>query len=131
MASTPAIVVSVVSPAVSTAIAVSIAVSGSRIVSVPVTVSTAPVVASAVVAAVVPRTVVVVPGSNADKDPAGEVVRTVIAIGSAGIRIIRIVAIRAVGRWPKIVVIGITRPDLNAYRNLRGSSRCYQKQSPQ
>jgi hypothetical protein len=78
-----------VSPAVSTAIAVS----WSRIISLSVAVSAAPIIALAVVAptvvpAPVPGTVVVVPGSNANKDPAGEVVRTVIAVGSAGIRIV-------------------------------------------
>src|SRR5438477_7761700 len=110
--------------------------------SVPVAVSTAPIVAMTVVAsavvtptvvaaAVVSGAVVVEPGPNANKNPTDEVVRTVIAVRSTGIRIVRIVAILAVGRWPKIVVIGITWSDLNSSRNLRGCCRCYQKQSTQ
>lgn len=61
--------------------------------------------AAAVVAAtpVVPAAAIVAavePGAGADEDAAGEVVRTVEPVGSAGVRIVAVITIGTGGCWP-------------------------------
>jgi hypothetical protein len=51
--------------------------------------------AATVVASVIWISPAVVPGASADKDPAHEPVRTIVAIGRASIRIVRVIAVSA------------------------------------
>lgn len=78
------------------------------VVSAPVAVATVAVVAASVKAiaiveaAAIEATSVVAaaePGTGADEDAAGEVVRPVVAVGRAGVRIVAVVTIGADWRW--------------------------------
>jgi len=93
-------------------------------------VSAVAVVAVAIVtaASVEAATIVaaVVPGAGTDEDAAGEVVRSVVAVWSTGVRIVAVVTIGAGRRWPDGAV---HRTYSNAHGNLRVSICCGKKEN--
>jgi hypothetical protein len=117
----------------------SVSVPAAPIVAVAVTVAptvVAPAVVSATVvtASVVARPIApiigAVPGAGTDEHPAYKIVGPVVAIRRTGVRIIAIIAIKAGGRRAEIVlVIVITRSNLNADRNLRLGQRTGNKEN--
>jgi hypothetical protein len=70
----------------------------------------------------------VVPGAGADEDAAGEVVRPVVAVWSAGVRIVTVVTISAGRGWPDGAVHWTYS---NAHRKLCVSISRGEKQNPQ
>src|SRR5208282_133031 len=59
-------------------------------------------VAASVTASVIRMSPAVIPGACADKDPAREPARTVVAVGRASIRIVRVIAVSAHRRASRI-----------------------------
>jgi hypothetical protein len=75
---------------------------------------TAPVVAATSVVPAAAIVAAVEPGAGADEDAAGEVVRAVEAVWSAGVRIVAVVTVGAGWRWANRAVHGTySNPDTN------------------
>jgi hypothetical protein len=87
-----------------------------------------PVVTVAVIPATVEAVaiVAVVPGAGADEDAAGEVIRSVVAVWSAGVRIVAVVAVSADWRRADGTVYGTYS---NAHPNLRVGAARSKKQN--
>ena len=88
-----------------------------------------PVVAASIIAATVETAAVVavIPRTSADEDSAGEVVRSVVAVGRAGVRIVAVVTVGADRRWANGAVNG-AYADANANLGV-GAARCGKKQN--
>ena len=87
-----------------------VAVAAASVGSTAAIISTVPVVTVAIVAAATIEASAVVaavePWAGADEHAAGEVIRTVVAVWGAGVRIIAVVTVSAGGRWPDGAVHG-------------------------
>ena len=127
VASTTVASVKSVTAAVATAdeaagIAASVAVTAVAVVAAGPVVATAVITAPTIVAAVEPR-------AGTDEDAAGEVVRAVVAVRRASVRIVAVVTVGAGGRWPDRAV---HRTYSNAHGKLRvGACRCNKQNSQQ
>jgi hypothetical protein len=116
-------------------VATSVAVAAVSIIATMFVVAVTSVVTAAVVAMAVISTTVeaaaivaVVPGAGADEDAADEVVRSIVAIGSAGVRIVAVVTIGADRRRADGAVHGTYS---NAHGELCVSISRGKKQNPQ
>lgn len=108
IATVPTTIATTVVPAAIAIATVSVVTSASVI---PMTIEAAAVIAPTVEAATV--VAAVVPGAGADEDAADEVVRSVVAVRSAGVRIVAVVTKGADRRWADGAVYR-TYPDSHA-----------------
>ena len=92
--------------------------------SVPAVVKIAPAKLAAIEAGA--AIVTAEPGTGADKDSVGEPIGPVVSVGSAGVRIIVIVAVHATGRRPNV---SRAEPDANLYSLRMRVGRCDQSHS--
>lgn len=100
---------------------------------VPVVVAVVPVSPIAAVP-ITASPIAVIPGACSDKDAAKKPARSVITVGGASIRIVRIVAPRANRRGTIVAVISIVvtvswvGPDADSHTDLRLSERCWNQE---
>lgn len=126
------VVPAAVTPAEAMVIPTAISITAASVISVAVaaiSIVSATVIPATVVAWPVAAVVRVVPGAGADEHAADEVVRPVIAVWRAGIRIIGIVTIDAIRRQSDIVIIVITRAYPNPDRHLSLCQRSSNKKN--
>jgi hypothetical protein len=127
-----AVIKAVSSSGVSNAAMIAIVVSGVAVVSRTAVITTATVITAATVvptATVVPATpITVVPGAGADEEATHEPARSVVAIGSAGVRIIRVVAPGTDGSRVAVTVVSVSSiTDADTHTNLGVSRSRHQR----
>ena len=115
-----------------TRVAASVPVAAMSVVSTPAVVSAASIVAVAVIATptVEAAAIVgaVVPRAGADEDAASEVIRAIVAVGGASVRVVTVVTVGADRGWADRAVNG-ANPD--AHAKLRLGSTSGEKQNSQ
>jgi hypothetical protein len=121
-----AVIKAVSSSGVSNAAMIAVVVSGVAVVSRAAIITTATVVTAATVVPATPITVV--PGAGADEEATDEPARSVVAIGSAGVRIIRVVAPGTDGSRVAVTVVSVSSiTDADTHTNLGVSRSRHQR----
>lgn len=111
-----------------TRVAASVPVDAMSVVSSPAIISTTAVICTATVEATAIVAAAVVPRTGADEDAASEVIRPIVAVGGASVRIVAVVTV-GTNRGGADRAINGAYPD--AYANLRLGSTSGKKQNSQ